>query len=1264
MHETSITCRDRSFVLVHSDPDDHIFRLVRNSGAFYEQALLERLSRFLSPGDLVLDIGANIGNHSLYFAGICGAQVIAFEPNPTANRLLAEAVRRNDLAGRITVRTEAVGARDGVGRIIEPQAHNLGMAGVETGEGEITVLALDGIDFDPPPRLIKIDVEGMEGEVLAGARALLEACRPVVVLESDRPEHLAAILSVLEPLGYGVLEAHNFTPTFVLTADAAGQTSTALGQVIARQAFSIHAVEKNFTAVRTTLYREFAELRKRVEGLATAAEPDSDGASGMIARLTEAFEAQTATLDTVLAQSIAALRDGLHTDVDALTGRIDAVGEEIRRNLSDQIRASGAALRDRLPDPDHDPTAADRAMQMVLQDGLWQADRRPAPPAPVEIPYYCVRFAEGWQGWRYHQACRLGDAGRLTINQDKSTPGLRSPAIPVVGPGLQSVRVILAAQPADGWVLRVTEAGTGDLLQADAPLTSADTTVRLYMPRRVSKVDLKIITLKPRIGLTAQVVELRLSKLDDAGVYRMRGTGTPPVIASMASIPSRREMLFDAVHSLLPQCDEVRVFLNGYGEVPDFLDHPRVRVRRSEDYDDMGDAGKFGWLDDDDPPGYRLIVDDDLLFPPDLVDRLVARVRQTGDTAMVGLHGILIRQPVVNYYKPENRRAIHFQSRVETVMAVHVLATCVMCAHSDRLTLSRSDFMFRNMADVWLAKHARDNDIPLLLIDRPFKWVRENTQSEAYETIYQNSLTGSGSGFDSSAIQDAVLRTAGPLTLISPDLPMAAVVAGVGSVADLHGFVQGFEATRDPAWVYKLILLAVDPAPELRAALGSVPLATEVHVVASDTLAGGEAALNRLLAALTFDAGLYCDARWRCRNGTWAQSALRRFRDSDQSLIRLVSGPDARPTIGVHGLALDPAPGGSALQLALFKPGTTLTLQVTSPPRKRWREAPVGALPATDVNGEALSIARGLAEAVDPRGQAPSLSTEGQGRPAAVAATGETPPRIATFFDRVVVLNLDRRPDRWRRISDQLARLGVSARRHRAVDARWPEVSAEFRRYAGSALRRVSPEMPPLRTSRDFYLNPVSEAQRVAYLERTTGMKAINRPGAWGYLASLAQILEQAIRDDVTHLLMLDDDAVFHREADAIFGRAVAELPADWKILQLGSLQYHWDADWITWRSPHLYSQKGSCIGSHALGLHRDIFPFLLERARRREIAFDVGALSEASRAYPDRNFVIVPNIAIQSVTESDIRSSGFQQEADIDEVFATYRWTRADYGA
>lgn len=158
-----------------------------------ESSVQEALVRQLGPGDVVYDIGANLGFFSLVAARLVGpaGRVFAFEPAPDN----AEAIRRNaelNLLTNIVVIPRAVFSRSGSARlqVVDDQSWS---RLEEFGEHPDTerVLEVETVTIDelvgsgelPPPALVKIDVEGAELAVLEGMRATIDEHRPAIVCE-------------------------------------------------------------------------------------------------------------------------------------------------------------------------------------------------------------------------------------------------------------------------------------------------------------------------------------------------------------------------------------------------------------------------------------------------------------------------------------------------------------------------------------------------------------------------------------------------------------------------------------------------------------------------------------------------------------------------------------------------------------------------------------------------------------------------------------------------------------------------------------------------------------------------------------------------------------------------------------------------------------------------------------------------------------------------------------------------------------------------
>lgn len=136
----------------------------------------------LRPGELFIDIGANVGSYSLLAASV-GAQVIAFEPIPTTFERLLDNIALNRFESLISPQNQGVGEECGTLRFTSGlDAVNHVVTETGTAESiEVEVIPLNSLSMGDPV-IIKIDVEGFEMPVINGAAQLLDSPNLLAVL--------------------------------------------------------------------------------------------------------------------------------------------------------------------------------------------------------------------------------------------------------------------------------------------------------------------------------------------------------------------------------------------------------------------------------------------------------------------------------------------------------------------------------------------------------------------------------------------------------------------------------------------------------------------------------------------------------------------------------------------------------------------------------------------------------------------------------------------------------------------------------------------------------------------------------------------------------------------------------------------------------------------------------------------------------------------------------------------------------------------------
>ena len=170
----------------------------------------ETLATLCRAGQTLIEVGANIGSHTVGLAKRVGptGKVYAFEPQRSCYALLQSQIALNQLH-HVVAFNEGCGASRAemwlppIDYSVQENFGGVALASsAETGREKVRVGRLDDLKLETPVHLIKIDVEGMERDVIEGARSLIQASKPTLYVENDRVAESASLISLIQGLGY------------------------------------------------------------------------------------------------------------------------------------------------------------------------------------------------------------------------------------------------------------------------------------------------------------------------------------------------------------------------------------------------------------------------------------------------------------------------------------------------------------------------------------------------------------------------------------------------------------------------------------------------------------------------------------------------------------------------------------------------------------------------------------------------------------------------------------------------------------------------------------------------------------------------------------------------------------------------------------------------------------------------------------------------------------------------------------------------------
>jgi len=202
-----------------------------------------------------------------------------------------------------------------------------------------------------------------------------------------------------------------------------------------------------------------------------------------------------------------------------------------------------------------------------------------------------------------------------------------------------------------------------------------------------------------------------------------------PRVATIASLARREDSFRQMLPTILDQVHHTFIALGGYPEVPAFLRGlERVSVFLCERGPDLGASSRFLCLEQLPRPAVVLVVDDDILYPPDYAARMAAGLADFDGEALMGVHGRIFMPPHASY--GEHAYSHHFQAAVKTSTHVHEVGVGTCAFLSERLAVDPRAWDRYDMDDIVMALEAQKRGLPRIIVEREQGWLRPLAENQ------------------------------------------------------------------------------------------------------------------------------------------------------------------------------------------------------------------------------------------------------------------------------------------------------------------------------------------------------------------------------------------------------------------------------------------------------------------------------------------------------------------------------------------------------
>lgn len=196
-----------------------------------------------------------------------------------------------------------------------------------------------------------------------------------------------------------------------------------------------------------------------------------------------------------------------------------------------------------------------------------------------------------------------------------------------------------------------------------------------------------------------------------------------PRIAAIATLASRTSSLRLMLPSIVSQVDHIFIYLDGHGEVPPFLRRlTNATILIGDALHGLHCSSRYLCLKLLRQDSVVICVDDDILYPPDYVERLTGLLERRRGAAIVGVHGRIFVPPHASYI--DDAHCFHFARKLDRCWQVHELGSGTSAFISSAFPIDPTTWNRHDMNDLHVAIEAQHRDLPRIAIDRPHGWLK------------------------------------------------------------------------------------------------------------------------------------------------------------------------------------------------------------------------------------------------------------------------------------------------------------------------------------------------------------------------------------------------------------------------------------------------------------------------------------------------------------------------------------------------------------